>query len=131
MLALVAAAVSFAAGGIVVRSSPPADPVIRNLIATAVGEPWTAPDSAAVWLGLAYLVGPGTIVVFSLFLYVLGRWSATRVSYQFVLAPIVAILLGAWLLDEPVSVGSVVGAALVIAGVFVGAFDRPAPVTAA
>lgn len=138
VLLIVAAATAFAAGGIIVKRSQPTDPYIRNTIATTVGaivllatsaatgERWTLSATAETWLAFAYLVIPGTIAVFSLFLYLLRNWSATRVSYQFVLAPIVAIGLGAWLLDEPLSPGVIVGAMLVIVGVYVGAFFREA-----
>ncbi len=137
VLSILAAATAFAAGGIVVKASRPIDPYVRNLVATtvgavlllfmsaAVGESWTLPATSATWLAFGYLVLPGTILVFSIFLYLLRTWTASRVSYQFVLAPIVAIALGVWLLDESLSAGVVIGAALVIAGVYVGAFLRP------
>jgi hypothetical protein len=43
----------------------------------------------------------GTVGVFAVYLYVLSTWTASAVSYEFVLAPLVAIVLAAWLLDEP------------------------------
>jgi drug/metabolite transporter (DMT)-like permease len=43
-----------------------------------------------------------------------------------VLIPIVTVLLSAWLDDEPIGLGLVLGGSLVLAGVYVGAL-RPAP----
>jgi drug/metabolite transporter (DMT)-like permease len=133
LLLLAAATTSFAAGGIVVKRFGRAEPVSQNMIATAVGavvllaisaaraEPWRLPATPATWLAFLYLVGPGTIVVFLLFLLLLRRWSATAVSYQFVLAPIVSITFATLLLGEPVPPGALGGVALVIAGVYIGA----------
>jgi len=136
LLSIVLAAASFAAGGIVVKRAAPADPIVRNTIATAVGavvllalsalagEPRILPVDPATILAVAYLVLPGTVGVFLLFLLLLRHWSATTVSSQFVLAPIVGITLGAVLLAEPVSPPIVVGAALVIGGVWLGAIHQ-------
>ena len=137
LLALLAATTSFAAGGIVVRRVRGAEPITQNLIATLVGsavllaisaisgEPWRLPAASGTWVAFAYLVGPGTVVVFLLLLYLLRRWTATAVSYQFVLAPIVSISLAALLLGEPIGPSVIVGAVLVILGVYVGAIARP------
>ncbi len=136
ILALVAAAASFAAGGIVVKRAHEADPLVRNAIATAVGaivllgvsllarEPWTLPPDPATLLALVYLIVPGTVGIFLLFLLLLRHWAATAVSTQFVLAPIVGISLGAVLLGESISLPIVIGAALVIGGVWIGALRR-------
>ena len=136
LLALAAATTSFAAGTIVVRRVRTAEPITQNLVATLVGaavllvvsaltgEPWRLPATPGTWLAFLYLVGPGTVVVFVLLLYLLHRWSATAVSYQFVLAPIVSITLAATLLGESVGAGVVLGAILVVVGVYVGAIAR-------
>ena len=136
LLSIAIAATSFAAGGILVKRAAPADPIIRNTIATAVGavvllavsvlvgETWLVPRDPATVLAVAYLVLPGTVGVFLLFLLLLRYWSATAVSTQFVLAPIVGITLGALLLAEPVSPPIIGGAALVIGGVWLGAIRQ-------
>ena len=43
----------------------------------------------------------------------------------FLLFPLVAIVLGALLLEEPVRPSFVVGGAIVLAGVYIGAIHRP------
>jgi drug/metabolite transporter (DMT)-like permease len=135
LLALGAATTSFAAGTIVGRRMRTAEPVNQNLIACLVGgavllaisiligEPWRTPADPATWIAFLYLVGPGTFIVFLLFLSILRRWTVTAVSYQFVLAPIVAIVLATVLLDEPVGPSLAAGIVLVLAGVYVGALS--------
>ena len=74
---------------------------------------------------MAYLIGPGSIGVFMLALYVLARWTASATSYAFLLFPLVAIALGAVLLGEPVQPSFLLGGAVVLVGVYVGAIYRP------
>ena len=48
-----------------------------------------------------FVVGDvGSAVVFSLYLYVLEHWSASRASYGLVIIPVVTIFLSVWLDDE-------------------------------
>jgi hypothetical protein len=63
----------------------------------------------------------GTVGVFAVYLYVLSTWTASAVSYEFVLAPLVAIVLAAWLRDEPVTRTFPAGSVMVVAGVYPGA----------
>lgn len=79
------------------------------------------PSMAGTWLALVYLAVVGSVVVFSLQLLVLKYWSASRANYVFVVIPLVAIPLSAWVDDEQVGPGLLAGAALVAAGVHLGA----------
>jgi drug/metabolite transporter (DMT)-like permease len=74
---------------------------------------------------MAYLIGPGSVVVFILALYILARWTASATSYAFLLFPLVAVVLGALLLGEPVQPTFVIGGAIVLLGVYIGAVHRP------
>jgi O-acetylserine/cysteine efflux transporter len=82
------------------------------------------PATPAVWWAQAYLIGPGSVGVFGLFLYLLRRWKASTVSYQTVLSPPVTIVLSLWLLSEPLSANLALGGALILAGVYLGALYR-------
>ena len=84
------------------------------------------PERGATWLALAYMVVLGSGPVFVLYVVVVRLWSASRAAYTFVLIPVVTVLLSAWLDDEPIGLGLVLGGSLVLAGVYVGAL-RPAP----
>jgi drug/metabolite transporter (DMT)-like permease len=91
------------------------------LAALVAGETLELPNRSATWSAVVYIATFGSVGVFLLYLYVLGRWVASRAAYSFVLIPIVTVVLSAWLDDEPVGVGLVLGGALVLAGVYVGA----------
>jgi drug/metabolite transporter (DMT)-like permease len=133
LLAFLVATTLFASGALVARRLRGAEPLTQNLLATtvgaaillpisvALGESWRLPADAGTWLAFVYLVVPGTIGVFLLLLWLLRNWTATAVSYQFVLAPIVSITLAATLLGEAVGPSAIVGAVLVIGGVYLGA----------
>ena len=134
---LVAAAICQAESGIVVKRFPPGDPVVANAIgmllgagmlvavAVATGEAMVLPSRPETWIVMAYLIGPGSIGVFVLVLYVLARWTASATSYAFLLFPFVAIALGALLLREPVQPSFLAGGAVVLAGVYLGVVYRP------
>jgi drug/metabolite transporter (DMT)-like permease len=136
LLAAVATAAVFAMAPVVVKSYPPVHLAITNGLGMLTGavlllalsfvyrEEAAIPRQAATWAAYLYLVLPGSVGVFGLLLYVLKRWTATAVSYQAVLSPIVAIGLSAWLLGEPVTGGLFVGSVLVLAGVYIGALSR-------
>ena len=93
-------------------------------MAVLAGESRVVPKHAATWVALGYLVVVGS-VVFVLFLFVLRHWVASRTAYVYVLVPFVTVALSAWLDDEPVGTGLVLGGVLVLIGVYVGAL-RPA-----
>jgi drug/metabolite transporter (DMT)-like permease len=138
LLALFGAAVCFAETGIVVKAFPRVHPVSMNAIGLGVGGlmllvlSWLYGDSLAVpelaktWVAQAYLVFLGSVVAFSLYVYVLRRWTESAVSYEGVLIPIVAILLASWLQDEEITWTFAAGSVVVLIGVYVGALRRPA-----
>ena len=84
------------------------------------------PSRAETWVALAYLVPVGSVLVFVLYLVVLKHWEASRAAYAFVLIPFVTVVLSAWLLDEPVGLSLLLGGALILLGVYIGAL-RPRP----
>jgi len=137
VLAAFGSALCFAQAAVLVRRLPPVHPVTMNAVgmtagaaallagAALAGESFELPSRAATWTAIAYLVAAGSVVVFLLYLFVLGRWPASRAAYTFVLIPVVTVALSVWLDDEPVSWGLLVGGLLVLTGVYVGAL-RPA-----
>jgi len=143
LLALLAGAACLAQSAVVVKRFPPGDPVPANAIgmtlggllllavSLASGEPFAAPISAETWIAMLYLIGPGSVAVFILALYILARWTASATSYAFLLFPLVAVVLGALMLDEPVQPTFLVGGAIVLAGVYIGAVHRPRGATTA
>jgi drug/metabolite transporter (DMT)-like permease len=87
------------------------------------------PQRAATWVALGYVTAIGSVVVFLLYVYVVQHWTASRAAYAMVLIPFVTVVLSAWLDQEPVTGGLVLGGLLVLAGVYVGAL-RPARASA-
>src|SRR3954468_9147291 len=137
LLAALGSALCIAEATVVVRRFPPVHPVTMNAVAMTAGsavliagsllagESVVVPKRAATWAALAYLVLVGSVVVFVLFLFMLRHWAASRTAYVYVLVPFVTVALSAWLDDEPVGAGLVLGGILVLIGVYVGAL-RPA-----
>ncbi|MCP4203381.1 MAG: EamA family transporter [bacterium] len=66
---------------------------------------------------LLYLAILGSVVTFTMYYWVLERIAATRLSLITLAIPVVAVLVGTLLLDEPFSTRTGVGAALVLVGV--------------
>jgi drug/metabolite transporter (DMT)-like permease len=137
LLAVLGAVLCFAQATVLVRRFPPVHPITTNAVGMAVGagilvvlslllnESIVLPDRGATWLALAYMVVLGSGPVFVLYVVVVRLWSASRAAYSFVLIPIITVLLSAWIDDEPIGAGLVVGGPLVLAGVYIGAL-RPA-----
>jgi drug/metabolite transporter (DMT)-like permease len=91
--------------------------VVTAVLAFATEHPLAAvpePEAlfAIVWLGLL-----GSGLAYLAFFRILGRWGATRTSMVAYLLPVVGIALGALVLQEPLAPSTVLGTALVIAGI--------------
>ena len=133
LVAFLVAAACFAETNIVVKALPRVHPAAMNAIGLttggaillglsfAVGEAHAVPELARTWIAQLYLVVLGSVAVFTLYVYVIHRWTASAVSYEGVLIPLVAILLAVWLQDEPITWTFALGSALVLVGVYVGA----------
>ncbi|HLE47451.1 MAG TPA: EamA family transporter [Candidatus Thermoplasmatota archaeon] len=129
--------IAIAESGVIAKQFPRAHPVTTNAVAMAVGtgllfvaslvagETHALPSNVRVGSALVYLVLVGSIAMFTLFLFVLHRWTVSATSYQAVLSPIVTILVASQLVGESVTWMFAAGAAIVLAAVYVGAVRRP------
>jgi drug/metabolite transporter (DMT)-like permease len=127
-----------AATNVIAKRTPRGDPWAFNAVAMGAGcfvllafallagERLALPTQGAPTAALVYLV-LGSIPLFGLYLYVLQRWTASGVAYQFVLMPLVTIAAASYLAREPITLGLLAGAALVAVGVYIGALGRSAP----
>ena len=88
-----------------------------------LGEPLPHP-SADAWIAVLYLTIFGSIFAFTSFVCTLQQLPINiAMTYAYV-NPALALLLGWWLLDEPVTIWTLAGAIMVVAGV-IGVFrDR-------
>lgn len=143
LVAALLGVVAVAESSVLVKGFPRAHPITTNAVGMTVGaaallaasfafgEEWQLPPSAGAWAVLAWLVVPGSIGLFALFVFVITRWTASATVYALTLMPVVAITVGALVRDEPVTAELVTGGALVMAAVYVGALSARTPATTA
>ena len=110
-------------------------PVVMNFVAmtagaaalllasVVAGERLALPAEGETQLALLYLVA-ATVGLFLCVLIVVQRWTASSTAYIFVLMPITAVVLGSLVADEPITLTTVLGGAVVSAGVYLGALAR-------
>jgi drug/metabolite transporter (DMT)-like permease len=133
IIAIVIAAGFIAEGGVVIKKFPPNPPIMTNAIGMSIGavimiiaslvagETWTIPTQTNTWIAFIYLVIFVTIIGFLIYMFVLGKWTASGTSYGFVLIPLITIIVASTLAGEKITFNFLIGAALVLAGVLVGA----------
>ena len=133
IIAIIVAAAFLSEGGVLIKKFPPNPPIMTNAIAMTSGgiilatasllsrEEWTLPTQVTTWVAYLYLVLFVTIASFLLYLFVLKRWSASETSYGFVAMPLVTIILAYALAGEKIQPNFLVGGALVLGGVVIGA----------
>ncbi len=137
VLAIVAGTACLAEASVLLKLFPRSHPLVTNAVAFTAGTPillivsrlageqWRLPATPSTWAAFAYLVLPGSVAVFYLYLHVLSRWTASAASYSFLLIPVATVVVAALILGEAITTSFVVGAALVLAGVWVGAIQGP------
>ncbi len=141
LVAVVAGATCMAQSTIIVKQFPKCHPLANNAVAMTIGallllgasvltgEARVLPTDARTWGAVAYVSIAGTAAVFSLFVYVVQRWTASATSYVMLVMPLVTMVVAWLLLAQPITSASLAGGALVLAGVYIGAFaGRRAPV---
>jgi len=79
--------------------------------------------------GMLYLVVMGTVVTFAAFMWLLGHVAPSRVATYAFVNPVVAVLLGWAIADEPLTTGMLAATCVIIAAVAV-AVTSPARATA-
>lgn len=138
LLAVVGGAVLLAESGVIVKLTPRAHPVASNavgmlaggllllILSALIGDRWVLPTRSDTWLAMIFLVIGGSLAVFSLFVFLLGRWSASTVSYTLLLQPLPTIIYSSILTHEPITPALFVGGAVILLGVYIGAFSKQA-----
>ncbi|HSP73281.1 MAG TPA: EamA family transporter [Gaiellaceae bacterium] len=138
-VALVFSSFAWAAGSLyATRAARPADPLVgvamqmltggAVLCAAGVGQ-WTRVDLGAVSArsagGLAYLIVIGSIVGYSAYGWLLHNAPTSLVSTYAYVNPVVAVLLGALFLSEPVTEHTLVGGGVIVVAVALIIAARP------
>jgi drug/metabolite transporter (DMT)-like permease len=127
--ALLLAAITWAGGTVIQRRRPvPLTPLVSAAyqlvlggvvvggVALLIREPLPQPTPEA-WLAWGYLVVLGSLVGFTSYVRALHLLpTEVALTYAYV-NPVVAVILGAWLLHEPVTLTSLAGMVLILLGV--------------
>lgn len=92
---------------------------LQALMALSGARPLHLPSLGHTWFALAWLGLIGSCLAYVAYFYLLSAWDATRVSFVMYVAPLVAVILGIFLLGERVDGNLFGGAALVVAGITV------------
>lgn len=94
---------------------------IMLLIASyCIDEPWLAPihwSNSARW-SMILLIVFGSIVAFTAFNYLLKVVSTEKVSTSALVNPVIALILGWYILDEQISFQSIIAAIILLTGVY-------------
>lgn len=90
------------------------------IISLCLNEPWTLPDTWKIdvqWsmLGLILL---GSIIAFTSFNFLLKEVSPEKVATNTYVNPIIALILGWWILDEQITLQSIIAAVILLTGVY-------------
>lgn len=133
--AVLVACAAVAVGSVVVKWFPRNHPVATNAVGMGVAcvlllivsalrrEPWSLPDQDATWLALAFLVA-SSLVLFPILVWVIAEWSASAGAYVVVLAPLVTVPVGAWILGEGIGGRFALAAVVILVGVYAGTLWR-------
>jgi drug/metabolite transporter (DMT)-like permease len=133
IVAILFAALFIAEGGVLIKKFPPNPPIMTNAIGMTVGtiilgaaslfagEQWAFPTQLNTLAAFIYLVIFVTILAFLLYMFVLGKWTASGTSYGFVIVPLVTIVVASTIAGEAITLNFLLGAVFVLGGVFVGA----------
>ncbi|WP_066218301.1 EamA family transporter [Formosa haliotis] len=86
----------------------------------AFGEPWTSPLlwSHNAQIAMVLLIIFGSIVAFTAFNYLLKEVSTEKVSTSAYVNPVIALLLGWYVLDEQITLQSMIAAGILLTGVY-------------
>jgi len=78
----------------------------------------------SAWGGLAFMIVLGTVVGYLIYAFVLTELAASRVAAFAYLQPVIAVLLGVWLLREKITTIVVAGGTLILLGVYLAERER-------
>jgi drug/metabolite transporter (DMT)-like permease len=93
--------------------------IICFAASVVLGEDRTIPTTVAAWWPIIYLTLAGSLGAYVIWTWLVGHWSVTSASYVGVVVPVIAVILGAIVLQETRSPETYLGAAIVVAAVVV------------
>ncbi|HEY6641531.1 EamA family transporter [Povalibacter sp.] len=143
LLAMMAAVVGWSFGTLLQKRAAGKDQVfsftgaqmlfggVFQLVLSFLDGEWARFDPAAVslssWLAVLYLVVFGSLIGLTCYLWLLTRVAASKVTTYALVNPIVALILGALVLNEAITSTAVIATLLVLFGVSLVLFQDRAP----
>jgi drug/metabolite transporter (DMT)-like permease len=106
---------------------------VMLILATATGEWSHVAFNVRTGSAMLYLFAVGSLIGFVAYIYALGHLSTSFVSLYAYVNPVVAVLLGSLILDEPFGWRLIVSVAIILAGITIvtrkgtGGARQPAP----
>lgn len=94
--------------------------VMLAIVSFSLGEQWTSPltwNYDVQW-SMFLLIVFGSLVAFTAFNYLLKEVSTEKVATSSYVNPVVALLLGWWILDEELTTQSLIAASILLVGVY-------------
>lgn len=94
--------------------------IMLAIASIGFGETWSLPDSWSTnvqWSMLALIVF-GSIIAFTAFNYLLKVVSPEKVATSTYVNPIIALILGWWILNEQITTQSIIAAVILLTGVY-------------
>jgi drug/metabolite transporter (DMT)-like permease len=133
ILLIIGASLSWSIGSLLGgRAAMPANPFVTTfyqmlaggsvlvLVGLAAGESKDF-DLGAIsgrsWLALAYLIVMGSVIAFSAYVWLLHHAPISLVATYAYVNPVIAVLLGALILNEPITAAVIAGGAVIVLGV--------------
>lgn len=134
-IALIIASVGWAIASALLRKLPlPESKVVSSASQMLAGGIFLAITAAALgefhnfhpanisreaWLSLLYLIIFGSIIAFTAYVWLIHHESPTKVSTYAYVNPVVAVILGYFLANEPLGLRTILGSALILVSVIV------------
>lgn len=94
--------------------------IMLAIVSLCLGETWTNPTTWTTnvqWSMLALIIF-GSIIAFTSFNYLLKEVSPEKVATSTYVNPIIALILGWWVLNEHISLQSIIAAVVLLTGVY-------------
>jgi drug/metabolite transporter (DMT)-like permease len=132
LAAILVGATAASLGTVLLKRGPRQDPFAANAVGSAVGaaialpltfllgEPHAIPTTLATAGPLLYLTVVGSLGAYVIMSWLVGHWPATRTAYVTVIVPVIALALGALVRHERLGSTSILGTAIVLAGLLIG-----------
>lgn len=94
--------------------------IMLAVLSLCFGESWTSPASwsADVLWAMVLLVVFGSVIAFTAFNFLLKEVSPEKVATNTYVNPIIALFLGWWILNETITLQSIIAAIVLLSGVY-------------